>query len=292
MKEVAIISGKGGTGKTTVTAALAGMWKNKILVDCDVDAANLHLVLNPQVVQETAFYSGKKAHLDLERCSQCGACRKVCRFEAINGQFLIDALSCTGCGACTLVCPREAITLHPNLAGRWFVSATLSGPMVHAALGIAEDNSGKLVAQIRSVAKELAAEQGYRTILIDGPPGIGCPVISAITGVDLVVAVTEPTLSGLHDLERILNLAQSFKIKSLVCINKYDLNVEIAAEIIKVCLAKNIKISGQIPFSRGVVQGMVAAHANNCGLLANLPCELKARLEELQVNIAKELEAL
>jgi len=292
MKEVAIISGKGGTGKTTVTAALAELWKNKILVDCDVDAANLHLVLKPKVVSSTDFYSGYKAVLNTELCSRCGACRRVCRFEAISADFSIDDLSCTGCGACTLVCPKEAIALHSNLAGKWFMSETAQGPMVHAELGIAEDNSGKLVAQIRSVAKELAKEQGCGTILIDGPPGIGCPVISAVSGVDLVLVVTEPTLSGLHDLGRILTLTQSFGIKSLVCINKYDLNPALTDEISKVCSAGDNKLIGKIPFSRSVVQGMVKAHTQDSSLLENLPAELQSKLKDLQAKVAQELAAL
>ena len=284
MKEITIISGKGGTGKTTVTAALANIWANKVLVDCDVDAANLHLALHPQVLKTTDFYSGKKAEIDLEACTSCGRCKEVCRFKAIDADFRIDDLSCTGCGACTLVCPAGAVKLHSNLAGQWFVSETRVGTMVHAALGIAEDNSGKLVAQIRQVAKQLAEEKQLDTILIDGPPGIGCPVISAITGVNLVLVVTEPSLSGLHDLKRIITLTKNFGIKALVCINKYDLNPDLASEITAYCGQEGYPLVGKIPFHKGVVEGMANLSPKEY-LLQNLPDKIKENIYSIYSRI-------
>lgn len=257
MKQLAIISGKGGTGKTTVTTALAFWAQDKVMVDCDVDAANLHLSLHPQVLYTKDFYSGKKAQVDSQVCTGCSRCVQVCRFDAINERYQIDHLSCTGCGACGLVCPVEAIELKDNLAGQWFVSNTIYGPLVHARLGIAEDNSGKLVTQVRAKAKEIAEEKGYQLIIIDGPPGIGCPVIASITGVDLVLAVTEPTQSGLHDLERVITVAGNFGIPCMVCINKFDLNPVLTAEIETVCRQRSVGLAGRIPFDRKVVEAMV-----------------------------------
>lgn len=292
MKELTIISGKGGTGKTTVTAALASLWDNKIMVDCDVDASNLHLLFNHAILEKHDFYSGYKAVLNLDYCSDCGKCVDVCRFDAIvqdeKQRFHIDELSCTGCGACTLVCKENVITLEDNLAGKWFISKTDYDMMVHAALGIAEDNSGKLVAKIREEAKNIAEEKNIDTIIIDGPPGIGCPVISSISGVNLVLIVTEPTLSGLHDLNRVLNLVQGFNIKSVVCINKYDINQEIAEQIISNCKNKNIPIIGKLPFNRKVVESMVNMQHQK-SFIEHLPNELKNEFDKIKYNLIKEL---
>ncbi len=292
MKELTIISGKGGTGKTTVTAALASLWDNKIMVDCDVDASNLHLLFNHDVLEKHDFYSGYKAVLNLDYCNDCGKCVDICRFNAIeqdeNQRFYIDELSCTGCGACTLVCKQNAITLKDNLAGKWFISKTDYDMMVHAALGIAEDNSGKLVAKIREEAKNIAEEKNIDTIIIDGPPGIGCPVISSISGVNLVLIVTEPTLSGLHDLNRVLNLVQGFNIKSVVCINKYDINQEITEQIISNCKTKNIPIIGKLPFNRKVVESMVNMQHQK-SFIEHLPNELRNEFDKIKYNLIKEL---
>ncbi len=257
MKQIAVVSGKGGTGKTTITSLLAQTLDNKIMVDCDVDAANLHLLLKPNIIQSTDFYSGKKAAVNPFKCTECGRCEYVCRFDAVNrqqeGGYKIDDLSCNGCGACTITCRYEAITLENNLAGKFFISDTEQGDLVHAALGIAEDNSGKLVARIREEAFVLADEKGIDLILIDGPPGIGCPVISSITGVDLLLIVTEPSLTGLHDLKRLLKLAQGFKLPSVVIINKCDLNSDLCSQVEAFCKDQGIPIIASIPFEKELV---------------------------------------
>ncbi len=288
MKELTIVSGKGGTGKTTITASLAFLWNNKIMVDCDVDAANLHLLLHTKDSQEHKFFSGNKASVDKLRCIECGKCSTVCRFHAIDKDFSIDSLSCIGCGSCLLVCSENAISLHDNLAGKWYISKTNVGPMIHASLGIAEDNSGKLVAQIRSAAKDLIGDK-QDLILIDGPPGIGCPVISSITGVDLVLIVTEPTLSGFHDLERLVRVVHGFDIPCVICINKYDINETLTNSIIQYSNEQSIPIVGTIPFSRGVVESACTLDYGN-DFFEKLPDNIKSSLLNLQNNLRVHLQ--
>lgn len=257
MKQIAVISGKGGTGKTILTASFAALAKNKIMVDCDVDAADLHLLLHPDIKQRNEFKSGKTAHIDEKICIHCGKCLSACRFEAMREDFKIDSISCEGCGLCSHICPVMAIKMEENLAGEWFVSETKYGPFIHAQLGIAEENSGKLVAKIRQVAKKLTEEKNFNYIIIDGPPGIGCPVIASLSGVNLAVIITEPTVSGLHDLLRIIELTGHFQITSKVVINKYDLNLG-NTNIIKLsCKEKDIEILGCIPFSSSVSKAIV-----------------------------------
>ncbi|MDI6794918.1 MAG: ATP-binding protein, partial [bacterium] len=228
-----------------------------VMADCDVDAADLHLVLQPQVKEAYMFRSGKTAKLDMRACNQCGQCIVVCRFEAISPGFRIDPISCEGCGVCSHICPQKAIRMEENLSGDWFISNTKYGPMVHAKLGIAEENSGKLVSLVRNQAKLIAEEGAYDLVLVDGPPGIGCPVIASITGATAVLVVTEPTLSGLHDLERVAKLAGHFRIKVLVCVNKYDLNIEMAEKIEARCRANDYHFLGRIPFDPVVVKALV-----------------------------------
>ncbi|MFC1957801.1 ATP-binding protein, partial [Chloroflexota bacterium] len=223
MKEVVVLSGKGGTGKTSIVGSFAALAKNKVLVDCDVDAADLHLLLSPSIKEGNEFWSGEVAVIDEENCTQCGLCQELCRFKAI-ADFKVDPISCEGCGLCSHVCPAEAVIMKENLSGHWFVSDTRYGPLIHARLGIAQENSGKLVAQVRQQARQLAEKDGFDCIISDGPPGIGCPVISSLSGVDLALLVTEPTLSGMHDLERVLGVCHHFGIQPLICINKYDIN--------------------------------------------------------------------
>jgi MinD superfamily P-loop ATPase len=256
IKQLAIVSGKGGTGKTTIAAAFASLAKNKVMVDCDVDAADLYLLLRPKVLKQEKYFGGRSPRVDLDKCTQCGLCTEVCRFHAIeNG--VVDYVSCEGCGFCSHICPEDAITMEEAFSGDWFVSDTPYGPFVHARLGIGEENSGKLVTVVRKKATEITKEKGLDLILIDGPPGIGCPVTASITGVDLVLAVTEPTLSGIHDLERILKLAEHFKIPSAVCINKFDINLENTDRIAAYCEKNGSKIIGKIPYEPKVVEALV-----------------------------------
>ena len=258
MKQLTIISGKGGTGKTTITAAFAALAKNKVMADADVDAADLHLILNPRIEKEEAFYGGRLPFLDRSLCNECGICREKCRFEAINNKFIIDTIACEGCGVCAQVCPQKAISMQENLCGQWFISRTRFGPLVHARLGIAEENSGKLVALVRQQARLIAEKENMDYIIIDGPPGIGCPVISSISGVDLVLAVTEPTLSGIHDLERVVGVARHFNIPAMVCINKSDINPEATEKIKDYCQQNQIEIAGEIPYDPVVTRAMIA----------------------------------
>ncbi len=265
MKQLVIISGKGGTGKTVITAAFASLAENKVMVDCDVDAANLYLLLKPKIKEHHDFKSSKTAVIDQEKCIKCGRCISLCRFEAIQvikkddkvKKILIDPISCEGCGVCFWNCPVNAIKMEENISGEWFVSETKYGPFVHAKLGIAEENSGKLISIIRQKAQQIAEKENRDLIIIDGPPGIGCPVISSITGVDLVLIVTEPTLSGIHDMIRVIELTKHFKIKTFVVINKYDLNTEITKKIKEYCEQNEIKLAGKIIYDTTVIKAMV-----------------------------------
>ncbi|MDY6862596.1 MAG: ATP-binding protein [Thermodesulfobacteriota bacterium] len=257
MKQLTIISGKGGTGKTTITAAFAALAQNKVMADGDVDAADLHLILNPDINKEEEFYGGRAPVMDKSKCDECGICIDVCRFDAIH-DYIIDPISCEGCALCVHACPNDAIEMEEHLSGHWFISDTRFGPMVYAKLGIAEENSGKLVTLVRNQARLIGEEDGKDLIIIDGPPGIGCPVIAAITGVNLVLVVTEPTLSGIHDLERVLGVAKHFNIPGMVCINKYDINLENARKIKDYCKDNNIEVIGEIPFNTTITRAMVA----------------------------------
>jgi MinD superfamily P-loop ATPase len=256
IKQLAIVSGKGGTGKTTIAAAFAALAKNKVMVDCDVDAADLHLLLRPRVLKQGKYYGGRSPRVDLDKCTQCNLCTEVCRFHAIDNG-VVDYVSCEGCGFCSHICPEDAITMEEAFSGDWFVSDTPYGPFVHARLGIGEENSGKLVTVVRKRAMKIANEKHLGVILIDGPPGIGCPVTASLTGVNLILAITEPTLSGIHDLERILKLAEHFKIPSAVCINKFDINLKNTDKIVAYCEKNGSKIVGKIPYEPKVVEALV-----------------------------------
>jgi len=257
MQEVVVLSGKGGTGKTSIVGSLAALAKNKVLADCDVDAATLHLLLKPATREKHEFWSGQVAFIDEAKCTQCGLCQEQCRFGAIKG-FNVDTISCEGCGFCSHICPAEAISLKPNMAGHWFISSTRYGSLVHARLGIAQENSGKLVALVRQRARELAEKQGADYVLSDGPPGIGCPVISSLSGASLALLVTEPTLSGIHDLERVLGVCHHFGVPALVCINKYNINEDNTHQIERYCLGQGVEVAAKIPFDNTVTQAMVA----------------------------------
>jgi MinD superfamily P-loop ATPase len=230
--------------------------RSKVLADCDVDAADLHLLLRPQMKEESKFWSGQIALIDKKLCTRCGTCEAVCRFEAIKG-FKIDPLSCEGCGFCSHVCPEHCIKMRENMAGHWFVSDTRYGPLVHARLGIAEENSGKLVTVVRQNARLIAEKEGLEYIITDGPPGIGCPVISSLSGAKLALLVTEPTLSGIHDLERVLEVCRHFGVPALVCINKYDINEENTREIERFCLGQSVEVVSKIPLDNVVTEALV-----------------------------------
>ncbi len=257
MKTIVMISGKGGTGKTVTSASFAALARKKILVDCDVDAADLHLLLHPEIRQRHVFQKGQIARIDPSRCVRCGQCRTHCRFAAIRDDFSVDELACEGCGLCARICPVSAVTMEDNTCGEWFFSDTRFGPMVHADLYPGEENSGKLVAKIREVARQEAERQDLDYILIDGSPGIGCPVIASLSGADLALIVTEPTLSGIHDLDRVLAVTRHFGIPARVIINKYDLNQVNTLRIEETQRKNGLEVLGRIPFSKSVPESVV-----------------------------------
>ena len=282
IKQLAIVSGKGGTGKTTIAAAFGALAKNKVMVDCDVDAADLHLLLKPKVVVQEKSFGGRSPHVDLEKCTQCGLCTEICRFNAIDNG-VVNTISCEGCGFCSHICPEYAIVMDNAFSGDWFVSETACGPFVHARLGIGEENSGKLVTVVRKEAMEIAKEKNLELILIDGPPGIGCPVTASLTGVNLALAITEPTLSGIHDLERILKLTEHFKIPSMVCINKFDINLENTQQIASFCERNGSRLIGKIPYEPKVVEALV-----NRKTVMDYPCN---DVQEIVLNMWREVAA-
>jgi len=257
MKELVIISGKGGKGKTSITASLAALAQNKLMVDCDVDAADLHLILKPEIEKTTEFYSGKTAEILPEECIKCKKCVEVCRFDAISEDFVIDDIKCEGCGSCFYQCPVGAIKFEQTKSGDWFESNTRFGKLIHAKLGIAQENSGKLVSEIRNYARLLAHKNKNDLIIVDGSPGIGCPVIASISGASLVIIVTEPTLSGIHDAKRVFELTQHFKIPASMCINKYDLNLELSVKMEEFCKENSMELLGKIPYNKVFTQAMM-----------------------------------
>jgi MinD superfamily P-loop ATPase len=256
MKEIVVLSGKGGTGKTSIVASFASLARSKVLADCDVDAADLHLLLKPNVEEEKEFWSGRVAFINEEKCTDCGLCQELCRFGAIN-DFKVDPVSCEGCGLCYQVCPVDAITMKDSMSGHSFISKTKYGYLCHARLGIAQENSGKLVALVRQNAKLIAERENLDYIISDGPPGIGCPVISALSGTSLALLVTEPTLSGIHDLERVIGVCRHFGVAVLVCVNKYDLNEDNANRIESYCRKEGIEVAASIPFDNAMTEAIV-----------------------------------
>jgi MinD superfamily P-loop ATPase len=264
MKEIVIISGKGGTGKTSVTASFAFLAENAVLADCDVDAADLHLILTPDVRERHDFWSGHEAVINPNLCRPRGVCAGLCRFDAISRpgrKYWVDPTACEGCGVCAYFCPEGAIAMKERLCGVWMVSDTRAGPMVHAKLGVAAENSGKLVSTVRQKAKRLAQETGRDMLLIDGPPGIGCAVIAAISGASAVVIVTEPSMSGEHDLMRTLELARHFKVPAFVCVNKWDISADMAEEIEGKAVAEGATLLGRIRYDGGVTEAQRQAKA-------------------------------
>jgi MinD superfamily P-loop ATPase len=266
MKQLVILSGKGGTGKTSVTAAFAHLAAQgdhpvrAILADADVDAANLELVLAPKNESRADFWGGQVAQIDPQLCGSCGICQNICRFDAIHEDgslYRVDPIACDGCAACVYQCPEGAIQMQPQLAGEWFCSQSRYGPLFHAALRPAQENSGKLVTVVKQHARLLAMDEAIPLVLVDGPPGIGCPVISAVSGADLALIVAEPTAAGVHDMSRALQTTAHFGVRTLVCINKADLYPTGAAQIEAFCQAENIAIIGRIPFDTTVTEAMV-----------------------------------
>jgi MinD superfamily P-loop ATPase len=285
MKEIVVLSGKGGTGKTSIAASFASLAQSKVLADCDVDAADLHLLLNPKVKEEKEFWSGQIAFIDEEKCTECGLCQELCRFGAIK-DFEVDPFSCEGCGFCHQVCPVEAIAMKDSMAGHSFISETKYGYLCHARLGIAEENSGKLVALVRQNAKLIAERENLDYIITDGPPGIGCPVISSLSGASLALLVTEPTLSGIHDLERVIGVCRHFGIPVLVCVNKFDLNEDNTNRIESYCGKEGIEVAARISFdnimTEAIVQGLpVVEYSHN---------RVAQQIEELWQIISAKLE--
>jgi len=256
-KEITVLSGKGGTGKTSVTAALAVLTKNAVFTDCDVDAPDLHMLLNPEVLETQEFKASRVAVMDEEKCVQCGKCEEYCRFGAIE-KLIIDPVLCEGCDVCAYICPVAAIELETRVSGYAFISKTKYGPMSHALLNPGEENSGKLVSLVRKNAKKVAEDENCDLIINDGPPGIGCPVIASVGGAGTGLIVVEPTLSGIHDMERALGLLNHFKIAALVCVNKYDINEENTDRIVKFCESNGVEVVGKIPFDQIVTEAMVA----------------------------------
>ncbi|KYK28508.1 (4Fe-4S)-binding protein [Thermoplasmatales archaeon SG8-52-1] len=257
MKQLTIISGKGGTGKTSISAAFASLAKNAVFADCDVDAADLHLILKPKIKKKMIFHGLKIASINKEICTICKSCYEYCKFSAIDKDINIIKEACEGCGVCKYVCPVNAIQMVDRNSGFSFISDTRFGPMAHAILNTAEEASGKLVTVVRNNAKKLAVEKNKDLVVIDGPPGIGCPVISSISGVDLVLVVTEPTLSAIHDLERILGVANFFQVPAIVCINKYDINLDNTRKIEQYCKKNQIDIVGKIPYNNIITKAMI-----------------------------------
>ena len=269
MRELVVVSGKGGTGKTSLTASFAVLAKQSVIADCDVDAADLHLVLAPSVRRRSEFRAGHQAAVNAELCTGCGLCMEHCRFDAVRleaegldrPRFRIDGSACEGCGVCVRFCPEHAIDFPERVSGEWYVSDTRCGPMVHARLGIAAENSGKLVSLVRRHARQIAMSEGQELLLVDGPPGIGCPVIASLTGTSAALVVTEPSLSGEHDLLRVLALARHFGVPTAVCVNKWDLDPGMTVRIEKGAEAAGAWTAGRVRYDRGVTAAQVTASA-------------------------------
>ena len=257
MTELTVLSGKGGTGKTTLVASFAALTHKGVVTDCDVDAPDLHLLLQPKIKQTQEFKGSKVASINKTECTLCGNCKDACRFDAIR-DFTVDPVLCEGCKVCTYVCPVDAINLEERIDGYAFISETKYGPMSHALLNPGQENSGKLVTLVRQNAQQIAKKDKCKLILNDGPPGIGCPVIASIGGVDVGLIVVEPTLSGIHDMERALGLLNHFRIQPLICVNKYNINVENTRKIVEFCTSHDVEMVGKIPFDSLVTKAMVA----------------------------------
>jgi MinD superfamily P-loop ATPase len=300
MKQLVVLSGKGGTGKTTVTAALAHLASEElsiVLADGDVDAANLELVLEPTKLEEHDFRSGKRAVIDADECTLCGVCETVCRFDAIrpptetavSHAYQVEALSCEGCASCFYQCPEDAIRMEEQLAGRWFRSDSRFGPLFHAHLFAGQENSGKLVTLVKQQGRLLASDTDATLLLVDGPPGIGCPVISASAGADMALLVVEPTVAGAHDLERVLSTTEHFGVPALVVINKSDLNEERSQEVATFCAERGIEVVGKIPYDTVVTEAMVEGRPVTAYTDGAVSAALRDVWERVKVRLALEV---
>ncbi len=302
VQQIAVVSGKGGTGKTSLVACFAALSHSSVLADCDVDAADLHLLTEPGVMRREPFAGGKRARIKADQCTACGRCAELCRFDAVrfddagdgfsNKTFRVDPIACEGCGVCAWYCSEGAIEFLPAVNGEWFISETRFGPMVHAKLGIAEENSGKLVSLVRAEARQLAEDRALNLVLIDGSPGIGCPVIASITGADLILVVTEPTLSGLHDLERVTDLALHFGIPAMVCINKWDLNPRMADDIEARALDRGLELAGRVRYDRAVTEAQVRRKAAVENLRAGSAVDIRNVWMKVRTRATKDVERL
>ena len=293
MKELIILSGKGGTGKTTVAAAFAHLASQEqaiVLVDADVDASNLELVVGAEVQQEQEFSGGVQAIVEAEACTACGRCAEVCRFGAIiEGEtYAVDSILCEGCAVCFYQCPEEAIRMEPPLDGHWFISQSRYGLLVHGALRAGRENSGKLVSAVKEQAHRLVEENEVELVLVDGPPGIGCPVIAALSGSHLALMITEPTVAGIHDLERIVGVARHFRVPLLVGLNKADLSLEGSAQVVQFCAREGIDMVGEIPFDPGVTRAMVRGWAVTAAGDGPAATALRAMWKRVRVHLVQE----
>ena len=283
MKEIVILSGKGGTGKTSLTSAFASLARNSVFADCDVDAPDLHLVLRPKIKKTIGFHGMKVAKINKEKCIECKRCIEACKFGAINENLEIEKDECEGCGVCSYVCPANAIEMVDRISGFIYISETRFGPMVHAKLNPGEEASGKLVSQVKEKAREIAIDKDL--LIVDGPPGIACPAIAALSGADLALMVAEPTLTGIHDLDRIVGVAEHFGIKHAVCINKSNLNLENADRIKDYCKEKGIEVVGEIPydvnFVRAVIEGKTLLELDRTSKTSKLISKVWERLLQL-----------
>jgi MinD superfamily P-loop ATPase len=281
MNEIVILSGKGGTGKTSLSAAFATINKNTIVADCDVDAANLYLILQPENYYDRVFTTGHKAVINYQTCTNCGLCIGYCRFNAISyrsEKVTISEISCDGCKLCSWICPLHSIQMIPSNKSRWYAGNYRNGKMVHARLAPGEENSGKLVNVVREHARKIAQETGWETIIIDGPPGTGCPVISSVTGTNKAIIVTEPSNSGFHDMKRVIEITVNFKVKTVVVINKYDLNNDITSKIESWCVENNVPVIGKIAFDAQIVAAMI-----NCQSIVEWLPESETRKEIISI---------
>ncbi|NPV71430.1 MAG: 4Fe-4S binding protein [Firmicutes bacterium] len=275
MKELLLLSGKGGTGKTSITGSFSALSGDSVLVDCDVDAADLHLIVHCRKGPENEFVGSRKAVIESSRCSACGKCISACRFEAISG-YVVDETSCEGCGLCVRVCPENAIEMVDSISGHWFQSDTPYGPLIHARLVAGEGNSGRLVAVLRERARQVAETTAKDMVILDGPPGMGCPVMASMAGVSLVLLVIEPTVSGFHDFRRILKVCEPFGVNTAACINRFDLDEAVSRQIESRCRKKGVPVLGRIPIdhdvTRAMVQGMPVVEYSNGPAAREIQC--------------------